>query len=220
MMTVDTAPCSTRTTRSGRAVAARLLPVRAGLLATGVSLVLAGCVSLAPKAPDTLIRLTPEHTTPAGSAVKGKLADAIVVEDPESDRSLDALRVPVRVNASSLAYLKGAGWVEKPTRLFRGLLAETIRAETGEMVLEGGDYEVKGKTFLGGRLLEMGYDAPTRSVVVRFDAVRSQRGSDVLERKRFESVVPNIQPEPEAVGPALNQAANAVAQEVAAWVKG
>lgn len=196
-----------------------LFMLRTGLVATGASLVLAGCVSLAPKAPDQLLRLTPARSAPAGSAVKGKLADAIVVLDPEADRSLDALRVPVRVDGSSLAYLKGADWVEKPTRQFRSLLAETIRADTGAMVLEGGDYEGAGKTFIGGTLLDMGYDAQTSSVVVRFDAVRSERGSEELERKRFEVVIGNIEPKAEAVGPALNTAANDIAQQVAEWIK-
>nr|WP_246543253.1 ABC-type transport auxiliary lipoprotein family protein [Novosphingobium profundi] len=182
-------------------------------------LALAGCVSLAPEAPDSLLRLTPEHVAPAGTTTSGKLTDALVVLDPEADRSLDALRVPVRVDASSLAYLKDAGWVEKPTRLFRGLLAETIRAENGGMVLEGGDFEVTGKTFVGGRLLEMGYEASTQSVVVRFDAVLSHRGGDEIKRKRFEAVIPGVAPKAQTVGPALNRAANDVAGQVAAWVR-
>ncbi|WP_240339318.1 ABC-type transport auxiliary lipoprotein family protein [Novosphingobium sp. BW1] len=189
-----------------------------GAVATA-SLALAGCVSFAPDVPDTLIRLTPEHTAPAGSVSRGKLSDAIVVLEPETERSLEALRVPVQIDPANLAYLKGAGWIEKPTRLFRALLAETIRADTDQMVLEGADYEVKGKTFIGGRLRDMGYDVQTSSVVVRYDAVRWQRGNEDLERRRFEAVVPGIAPEAEAVGPALNRAANQVAGEVAAWVK-
>lgn len=212
-MTPATKPATTR----NRALARSW---RGALAATLASLALAGCVSLAGKAPDTLFRLTAERSAPAGYTAKGKLNDAIIVLDPEADRSLDMLRVPVRVDASNLAYLKGAGWIEKPTRLFRGLLAETIRANTDDMVLEGGDYEVTGKTFIGGRLLEMGYDAQRSAVVVRFDAVRSERGSEELARKRFEAVVPVMKAEPEFVGPAINSAANDVARQVAAWVKG
>lgn len=198
-------------------LAHRLRGPALGVLA---SLALAGCVSLAGKAPETLFRLTPEQSAPVGYTASGKLNDAIVVLDPEADRSLDMLRVPVRVDSSNLAYLKGADWIEKPTRLFRGLLAETIRANTGDMVLEGGDYEVTGKTFIGGRLLDMGYDAQRSAVVVRFDAVRSERGSEALSRKRFEAVVEGVEAKPEFVGPAINKAANDVARQVAAWVKG
>lgn len=208
-------------TMMGNAVSTRALARRgAPILVLAASLALSGCLSLGGKAPDQLFRLTPEKTAPAGATASGSVDEAIVVLDPESDRSLDVLRVPVRVDPSSLAYLKGAGWVEKPSRLFRSLLAETIRAETGRLVLEGGDYEVTGKTFVKGRLLEMGYEAPSQSVVVRFDAVRSERGSPEIRTRRFEAVVRGVEPKAQAVGPALNEAANDVAAQVAAWVKG
>ena len=79
-------------------------------------------------------------------------------------------------------------------------------------------YEVSGKTLIGGRLLEMGYDAPTRSVVVRFDAIRTERGGPITTR-RFEARVADVKPQASKVGPALNQAANDVARQVADWVK-
>ena len=193
-------------------------PMR-GAAAAAACLMLAGCLSLGGKVPDQLFRLTPETSAPVGSQSSGRIADAIVVLDPGADRSLDVLRIPVQIDASSIAYLKNAAWVEKPARQFRGLLAETIRAETGGLVVEGGDYEVVGKLAVGGQLLRMGYDAPTRSVIVRFDAARSVRGGEIVT-KRFESTVKNVDPKAGAVGPALNQAANDVARQVAQWVKG
>jgi cholesterol transport system auxiliary component len=129
------------------------------------------------------------------------------------------LRVPVQVSDSSIAYLKDASWVEKPARQFRGLLAETLRAGTDGLVIEGSEYETTGKTLVGGRLLRMGYDAPTGAVIVRFDATRRERGGEIATR-RFEAVVNNVKPEAAWVGPALNQSANDVARQVAAWVGG
>ncbi|MCT2399701.1 ABC-type transport auxiliary lipoprotein family protein [Novosphingobium mangrovi (ex Huang et al. 2023)] len=192
-----------------------------GLLIAAACLGLSGCISLGGKAPEELFRLTAEETAPAGAAVSGQLADAIVVLDPDADRSLDVLRVPVRVDASRLAYLKNAAWIEKPTRQFRSLLAETIRARTGKLVVEGGDYEVTGKTVIGGRLLRLGYDAQKRAVVVSFDAVRTDGidGSQIAT-KRFEAVVNDVVPKAEAVGPALNAAANDVARQVSDWLAG
>ena len=137
-----------------------------GAAAAAACLALAGCLSLGAKVPEQLIRLTPDTGVQAGSQTSGQLSDAIVVLDPEADRSLDVLRVPVQVDASSIAYLKDASWVEKPTHQFRALLAETIRASAGVLVVEGGDFETTGKTVVGGRLLRMGYDVPTGSVVV------------------------------------------------------
>lgn len=183
-------------------------------------LALSGCISLGSKTPDLLFRLTPEKTAPTGATASGKLSNAIVVFDPETDRSLDVLRIPVRVDASNLAYLKNAAWIEKPAREFRSLLAETIRAETGKLVIEGGDFEVTGETFVRGRLLEMGYDVPRQAVVVRFDAVRSGGPGSEIVTKRFEAAVNGVEPKAKYVGPALNQAANDVARQVADWIKG
>lgn len=190
-----------------------------GLLVAVAALSISGCVSLGTKPPKELLRLTPEQSAPVGATATGQLTDAIVVLDPESDRGLDVLRVPVTVDSSSLAYLKDALWVEKPTRQFRSLLAETLRARTGQLVVEGGDFEVTGKTMIGGRLLQMGYDARRSAVVVRFDAVRSERGTGPLETKRFEAVVNGVEAKAKPVGAAINQAANDVARQVADWVK-
>lgn len=191
-----------------------------GLMAAAAALTLSACVSLGTKPPDELLKLTAQDSAPAGATASGQLSDAIVVLDPESDRGLDVLRVPVTVDNSSVAYLKDALWVEKPTRQFRSLLAETLRARTGQLVVEGGDFEVTGKTLIGGRLLQMGYDAQRSAVVVRFDAVRSERGTGPLQTKRFEVVVNGVEAKAKPVGAALNQAANDVARQVADWIKG
>jgi cholesterol transport system auxiliary component len=55
------------------------------------------------------------------------------------------------------------------------------------------------------------------SVVVRFDAVRTS-GDGTVSTKRFESTVTGVAAEAVQVGPALNQAGNEVAQQVAAWL--
>lgn len=195
---------------------------RLSRLAVGVaaSLAVAGCVSLGSKPPDELFRLTPDESAPAGAEASAPLADALVVLDPEAERSLDVLRVPVRVDASSVAYLKDAAWIEKPARQFRSLLAETLRARSGRLVVEGTDFEASGKTRIGGRLQQMGYDAQRRAVVVRFDAMLSGNDGMQVRTRRFEAVVEGIEPKAASVGPALNQAANEVARQVTAWVLG
>ncbi|WP_232496296.1 ABC-type transport auxiliary lipoprotein family protein [Novosphingobium kaempferiae] len=190
-----------------------------GLLSAAAALALSGCVSLGTKPPDELLKLTPEESAPAGATVSAQLTDAIFVMDPETDRGLDVLRVPVTVDAASVAYLKDALWVERPARQFRSLLAETLRARTGQMVVEGGDFETTGRTLLGGRLLQMGYDAQKQAVVVRFDAMRTDRGTGPVQTRRFEAVVNGVEAKAKPVGAALNQAANDVARQVADWVK-
>lgn len=183
------------------------------------SLGVSGCLGLSGKTPDQLISLTPRVASDTGAVASGKMSDAIVVLNPDTDRSLDMLRVPVRVDPATIAYLKDVAWIEKPARQFRALLAETLRARTGRIVVEGGDFEVAGQTMVGGRLLQMGYDAPQQAVIVRFDAMRSNADGTVATR-RFESRIPGVIAEAAPVASALNSAANDVAGQVADWMGG
>jgi cholesterol transport system auxiliary component len=187
----------------------------AALLALSLGAALGGCVSLGPKVPETLFNLTPAKTAPAGTSASGSHASAVVVLEPEAEQRLAVTRVPVQVDDANVAYLKSAMWVERPARLFQRLVAETIRAKGARLVVES-DPGASG-LHLSGRLLEMGYDARIQSVVVRYDGVKELPGGKI-ETRRFESVVPGIEAKAEAVGPALNQAANDVAAQVADWV--
>lgn len=180
------------------------------------ALLLGGCFGGA-KLPPQLISLTANNPAPAGALGGGTIGSGLIVLEPETDRRIDVTRVPVQVSPSAVAYLKDAMWVEKPARQFRKLLAETIRAKSGRLVLEGGEAEAVGRDMLAGRLVDMGYDAASQSVVVRYDAVRND-GKGTVSVRRFESVMPGISPSAEAVGPALNRAANDVALQVADWI--
>lgn len=194
---------------------------RIGAMAV-LPLVLAGCVKIggAGKVPAALLTLTPAITAPAGSVASATPAEALLVMEPETDQHLAVLRVSVQVDDASIAYVKDAVWVERPARLFRALLAETLRARGGRLVLEDNQATVPVTgTRLAGRLIAMGYDARSSAVVVRYDAIRTTSGG-MVQMRRFESVVPGIAAKPEAIGPALNQAANAVAGQVAEWIGG
>ena len=191
--------------------------LKKALLPASLALALAGCVSLTPTPPESLLTLTPARTAPAGAAVSGEAATALAVIEPATDQRLNVVRVPVQTSDSSLAYLKDAVGVEKPTRLFQGLLAETIRSGGSRLVVGEGDFGYAAATKLSGRLLDMGYDAASDSVVVRYDAVLVTPDGKVRTR-RFESRMTDVEPKADSVGPALNDAANAVAGEVAAWV--
>lgn len=178
-------------------------------------ILLGGCVSFGPKAPPTLFDLTAESPAPAGAGQSGTLASALVVEVPEAPLSLAVTRVPVQIDASNLAYVKDAGWVERPARLLQRLLAETIRAKGSRLVLES-EPGTGASEVLSGRLLAMGFDAQSNTAVVRLDAMRTTKGGQV-QVKRFEASQPATV-EPATLGPALNRAANDVARQVAEWV--
>ena len=178
---------------------------------------LSGCLSLGGKTPESLITLNPTATAPAGSTASGTAATAIVLSEFEAPAKLDVTRVPVQVTDSEIAYVKDAVWNEKPARLLRRLIAETIRARGDRLVIDGDDPGALAEARLSGTLREFGYDARTGEVVLILDAARAGTGSSVTT-KRFEARVPGVVAEAGPVGVALNQAANTVAGEVAAWV--
>ena len=186
-------------------------------LSAALALALSGCVSFGPKAPDSLLTLTPASLPQAGSTASGTLASALAVMTPSVPQRLNATRVPVRTGDATLAYLQEAFWVEKPAYLFQNLVAETIRARGSRLVVDGGDIEYAAATQLSGQLVEMSYDAPSSSVLVVFDAMLTLPGGEIRTR-RFEAREENILPDAISVGPALNTAANRVAVEVADWV--
>ena len=185
----------------------------AGLLP---ALLLAGCVNLgAGKPPARLLTLTAEATAPAGPVTPS--AGTLLVIEPVTPRELAVTRVPVAEGAGAIAFLKDATWVERPARLFRSLLAETIRARGKHLVLEDDQGDTAASIRLSGRLSAMGYDAAARRVTVRYDALRTAADGTITAR-RFEASEAGITPDAASVAPALNRAANKVAADVADWI--
>jgi cholesterol transport system auxiliary component len=195
----------------------RTLSLAGPLLLAPLLLVLGGCISLGGEPPASLLTLSPETRAPAGAGVSGTERPVIAVLGIDTPAKLDVLRVPVAVTDTELAYLQEAFWVEKPARLFRRLVGETIRARGQAMVVDGDATATLATVSLRGTLTEMGYDAASSSAVVRFDAVRIDREGKVTTR-RFEARETGVVAEAKAVGAALNVAANRVAAEVADWV--
>lgn len=190
----------------------------AALLAAS-TLALSGCLSLSAEPPESLLTLSASSAVPSGAVTSGTGATALRIMEPETPQKLAVTRVPVQVDATEIAYLKDAVWVEKPSRLFRRLLAETIRARSSRMVIDSDDPALLATSQLRGTLREFGYDAATGSVVVRFDAIRDGASGSV-ETRRFERIIPGVAAEAAPVGAALNRAANEVAVQVADWMAG
>lgn len=184
----------------------------------GLAALLSGCVSFGAEPPPSLLNLTSDLRAPAGETRSVSAAQTLIVAEPEVPAEIDVLRLPVRVNDTSIAYLQDAVWVEKPARLFRRLLAETIRTRTGRTVLDGETIGVAAASRLSGTLREFGYDAASSAVVVRYDAVL-RTGEDTVITRRFSQSVNGVAPEASAVGFAMNSAANDLAKEVTAWVE-
>ncbi len=190
-------------------------------LAALCALGLSGCsFSLTPEPPSSLLTLKPTASVPAGTAasVGGEGASsAIAVLIPEVPAKLNVARIPVTVSETEIAYLQEAFWVERPARLFRSLLGETLRAKGAGVVLDNDDTPALPARTLRGTLLDLGYDAQSSSVVVRYNAVKTS-GERVVETRRFEAREGGVSPDAASVGPALNRAANEVANDVVDWM--
>ncbi|ARS28554.1 ABC transporter auxiliary component-like protein [Sphingomonas sp. KC8] len=187
------------------------------LLIAAALLPLSACVSFGEKPPATLMTLTAATSLPAGPVAQAKDGQAVTVLPPTVPQALNVLRVPVQTGPTSIAYLKDAQWVEAPNRLFRNLLAETIGAKTGRPVLDLRQYSLAPGIRLTGRLQQFGLDAPSRQVVVVYDASLA-RGNGDVQTRRFEARVAVSAENAPTVAAALNSAANQVAGEVAEWI--
>jgi cholesterol transport system auxiliary component len=186
------------------------------LYALPLLIMLGACVSFGGKAPVSMLVLTSDNVVAAGAARTAAVADALVIQIPQVPRKLDNNRVPVQIDASSIAYLKDAFWADKPARLMQMLLVETVSAKSGNLVLNEVDAGGKATRYLSGSLLEFGIDATTNEVVVVYDMVKIIRGS-ATEKRRFEARRPVNAIAPAPAGAALNAAANDVASQIAEW---
>lgn len=190
----------------------RLLPL------LGLPLALAGCVSLGPKVPPQLLRLTPSAEAPAGGSVALGTGTAVAVSYPSAPVELSNNRVPVRIGATEIAYVKDAQWIDSPAHLFRDLVAETITARTGRPTLTPRDAALGAGPRLGGRLVSFGIETDGKQASVVYDATLV-RAANQVELRRFAASAPVRGAITESsAGAALNVAANDVAAQVADWV--
>jgi cholesterol transport system auxiliary component len=186
------------------------------LYALPLIMALSACVSFGGKAPVSMLVLTADNVVAAGTARSATVAEALVIQIPQVPRKLDNNRVPVQIDASSIAYLKDAFWADKPARLMQMLLAETVSAKSGNLVLNEVDAGGKAVRILSGSLLEFGIDAATNEAVIVYDVVKIIRGS-ATQKRRFEARRPVTAIAPAPAGAALNAAANDVAGQIADW---
>lgn len=181
------------------------------------ALPLAGCVSLSAKPPAAFLNLSATAVAPAGMDRSTASAPTLTINGPRVSQELSVTRVPVHTGDTSLAYIKGAQWVEPPAGLFARLLADTFTARTGYLVVNSRQALTNPGTILSGDLINFGADETTHEAVVTYDARLIRAGSAVVESHRFEARVPLAVIDATTVGPAISQAANQVAADVAGW---
>jgi cholesterol transport system auxiliary component len=188
------------------------------LAIVGFSLTLAHCVSLGSKPPALLLNLTPTQMVAANQTRSVATGEAISIAVPVAPQALATNRIAVTDGPVAIAYVKDAAWVEPPARLFQRLLSETIAAKTGSAVLDPRQFSIDSGTQVTGQLRAFGMDAATGEAVIIYDAALSRDKGKRIETRRFEARQSVGVIDGRSSGNALNQAANKVADEVAAWV--
>lgn len=179
---------------------------------------LAGCISLGEKPPPSLMTLEPATPVAAGPALVSREGTSVTVYVPQAPPELGGMRVPVRAAPGQVSYLKDARWADSPARLFRDVVAETIRARTGRVALDPRQYVLSPGYRLSGVLTDFGLDATSGQVVATYDASLIRKDGGPLESRRFQAKLPATSQDSAGVQAALSQAANRIAAEVADWI--
>jgi cholesterol transport system auxiliary component len=179
-----------------------------------------GCVSFGAKPPPSLLTISADTMAPANAGKQIGSREAITVTAPIVPQAIATTRVPVTKGGTEIAYVKNAVWIETPARMFQRLISETIAAKTGRVVLDPRQFALAPGTQLTGSLREFGIDADANEAVVVYDGALSNDKGLSIQTRRFEARVPVSEIKALSVGRALNDAANKVAAEVAAWVAG
>ncbi len=179
---------------------------------------LSACISFAAKPPASLLTLSSALSVPVGQTVNSGTAPTISITIPTVPQSLATARIPVQTSATSIAYVKDALWSEQPARLFARLMAETIAAKTGRLVLGGAQAFADPGAKLAGELRSFGVDGASGDAVVTYEATLRRGVDKVFEKRLFEAREPVGLVTPATTGEALNRAANKVASDVADWV--
>ena len=171
------------------------------------------------KPPATLMTLTPEAADPGQMTRSASAGQVVTIAVPVIAKELRTTRVPAQIDPYNVQYLTNLQWVDTPDRLFQALVAETVRRTTNRVVLDGRQSSLDPGLLVNGQLQHFGYDAQTGQVKVQFDGALSTQGGAHVETRRFTATVP-ADGTAATVGPALNQAANQVALDIAKWVAG
>ena len=189
--------------------------------AFAAALALGGCALLGggPKPPPWLLTLAPTAPPPASMVRSANAGEAVTIEVPVIPKELRSVRVPAQSGETAIAYIKGLQWVDTPDRLFQDLLQETVLRTTNRVVIDPKQARLDPGLVISGQLSSFGYEAGAGSVLVRYDAALSAAGGTRVETRRFEARAP-ADGTAATVGPALNQAANQVALDVARWIGG
>ncbi|MET0365750.1 MAG: ABC-type transport auxiliary lipoprotein family protein [Sphingobium sp.] len=178
---------------------------------------LGGCVKFGAKPPSSLLTIESAAQVAPGASPQAS-AGVVTIIEPDVPKALQTVRVAVKTGENSFAYVPKAYWVDTPRNLFRSVLAETVAARNGVLVLDSGQFSVAPGRRVTGDLVEFGIDAQARQAVVTFDAALMDKGG-VVTKRRFTATAPVGTIDSAGVAAPIQNAANGVAVQVADWLK-
>lgn len=178
---------------------------------------LSGMLGGGGKVPPSLLLLTPEAASTGTFTRASSAGEAITIRVPEMSAEIETNRVAAYLPPADVAYIQDLQMADLPGRMLRELLSETIRRTTSRVVLDPGQTTLDPGLIVSGKLRRFGYDSASGNVVVEYDAALATAGGTRVETRRFEATAP-ADGTAATVGPALNQAANAVARDFAGWI--
>ena len=169
--------------------------------------------------PDALLTLRAETANAPARPIDA--TRTLVIAQPTVPGSIQTLRLPVTISDTQVQYLKAANWIEQPARLFQRLLGDVVGARAGVTVLDPRQTDAVPARRLTGELREFGLDVRGAPAVrIRYEALLAGADGRPIAARGFEATRPVATQAPADVGAALNDAANTVANDVAAWVSG
>ena len=171
------------------------------------------------KVPPTLQTLTSEAADPGNITRTAAAGQAVTIDTPLISNELNTVRVPVHLTPTDVQYVTGLQWVDTPDKLFQDLVEETVRRTTNRVVLDPNQTGLDPGVTLQGELERFEYDAQTGQVVVTYNGSLATAGGAEVHARRFVASAP-ADGTAASVGPALNRAANDVAQQIAQWIGG
>ena len=206
--------------RFGFGVERRLAALLCGCAALAGALT--GCSGLINVVPDeeppAMITLAPD-----GAPTALALSGPILVEAAEAPGELMTTRVAVRPSVTEVRYLRAMEWTERPARLFARLLANALAATAQTPVLTQAQIDLPYDFRLTGRLsaFDLAPAGGGGTARIRYVAtlVRSER-AEVIATRTFAAEADVVSLSPGSVASGFNDAANAVATDVADWLAG
>jgi len=188
--------------------------------ALALAVAVSGCALLGGggKAPPVLFTLKSD-APPAAATRTAPVGETVTIRTPAIPKELRTVRVPVDIGLTQVQYVANLQWVDTPDRLFQSLVEETVRRTTNRVVLDPNQATLDPGLVVTGQLNRFGYDSQQGAVVVQYDASLATQGGTHVESRRFEASVP-ADGKAATVSPALNEAANQVAKQVAQWIGG